>query len=232
MREHALQIDLPDDESPGIWPWVIGLVAFATLLFTVANTAASIPNAMENRAASIPPIPGALVAVSGRDITVSGTIEPTANRADYILKLASIPGVRTVNDLLTVSDPAAEARQRKLEFQQTIASMDTSGVAFEPNSASLTTSSEQVLLNLASALKENPDFRIRVAGHTDNTGRPEVNLRISRRRAGSVAQFLTAQGVNPDQVLATGYGASKPIADNNTEAGRAKNRRIEIRYVD
>jgi len=232
MQEHALQIDLPDDEPPGMWPWVIGTVAFVLLCLTVANTAASIPKSIADKAGSIPPIPGAKVAVSGRDVEISGTIQPTDDRANYILKLASVPGVRTIRDSLKVADPAAEARRGKISFQQSVAALDTSKVSFEPNSASLTPASEGVLLELAQLLKASPTHRVRVSGHTDPTGRPEVNLRISRRRADSVAGFLRSHGVSQDQVLATGYGASKPIADNSTEVGRARNRRIEIRYVD
>lgn len=227
-----MQIDLPDDESPSIWPWVIGLIAFVLLIFSMTRSVASIENSLTSQVDSIEAIPGASVSVSGRDLSVSGVIAPTDDRASYILKLASITGVRKISDDLTVSDPTAEARAEKLNFQQSIEKLDTSGVSFEPNSASLTENSKGVLLNLADLLKANPDHRVRVSGHTDNTGRPEVNLRISRRRATSVAEFLVNSGVTQEQVLATGYGASKPIADNNSEAGRARNRRIEIRYVD
>jgi outer membrane protein OmpA-like peptidoglycan-associated protein len=67
-----------------------------------------------------------------------------------------------------------------------------------------------------------------VVGNTDSTGQPAYNQTLSVNRAESVTGFLAQQGVSPQRLSASGLGASQPIADNNTEAGRAQNRRVEI----
>jgi len=141
-------------------------------------------------------------------------------------------GVRTVSDELTIFDPAVAAEQRAKAFNTQLSSIDVSALAFEPNSASLTSQSRPALDSLAVLLLQYPEQRVRVAGHTDNTGRPAVNLRISRERADAVAKYLVSRGVTTSQVVARGFGATRPIADNSTEAGRARNRRIEIIYIN
>lgn len=70
-----------------------------------------------------------------------------------------------------------------------------------------------------------------VYGHTDSTGSDQYNLGLSQRRAQSVASYLTGRGVNGQRFAVTGFGESRPIADNSTEAGRAQNRRVEIQIV-
>jgi outer membrane protein OmpA-like peptidoglycan-associated protein len=69
---------------------------------------------------------------------------------------------------------------------------------------------------------------IDINGHTDNTGSDELNQKLSESRANSVKQYLLENGIGENRITATGYGESKPIADNKTAAGRAMNRRVEI----
>jgi len=73
-----------------------------------------------------------------------------------------------------------------------------------------------------------PELNLRVEGHTDATGSDEYNQQLSERRAASVRDFLAQQGVGMNRMVAVGYGASRPVADNQTREGRAKNRRVEI----
>ena len=116
-------------------------------------------------------------------------------------------------------------------FESQFASLNFSALAFEQGSASLTQASRPALDALVQLLLQYPEQRIRISGHTDNTGRPAVNLRISRERATTVASYMTSRGVNSAQVVARGFGASTPIADNATDEGRARNRRIEISHI-
>ena len=74
-------------------------------------------------------------------------------------------------------------------------------------------------------LKENPTVKVEIQGHTDNIGRDEDNLRLSENRAKSVYEYVIAQGISANRLRYKGYGESNPIASNNTEEGRAKNRR-------
>jgi lipid-binding SYLF domain-containing protein len=87
---------------------------------------------------------------------------------------------------------------------------------------------EAVLGEIATMLKENPSWKIRIEGFTDNVGSAELNRHLSEQRAHAVRDWLAGHGVNRDQMIARGYGASRPIASNSDAEGRAANRRVEI----
>jgi outer membrane protein OmpA-like peptidoglycan-associated protein len=78
-------------------------------------------------------------------------------------------------------------------------------------------------------LKDNPSYKVDVDGHTDNTGSDDLNQKLSESRANSVKQYLVDNGIDESRIVATGYGETKPIADNKTAAGRSKNRRVEMK---
>lgn len=80
-------------------------------------------------------------------------------------------------------------------------------------------------------LSENPGVKLSLVGHTDNTGSTELNQTISERRAAAVKNILIADGFTKDNLEVSGKGESEPIADNNTEDGKAKNRRVSIRLI-
>lgn len=103
-----------------------------------------------------------------------------------------------------------------------------SGILFDVNSYALKTSARENLNSLADVLKKYPDTKILVEGHTDSTGSDEYNQKLSEQRAGSVAAYLKTLGVASDRITQAGHGESIPVADNGTEAGRQKNRRVEI----
>jgi outer membrane protein OmpA-like peptidoglycan-associated protein len=84
---------------------------------------------------------------------------------------------------------------------------------------------------VAIVLRKYNQTLIDVYGHTDSTGSDSYNQALSQRRANAVSNYLTTQGVSPQRLVATGFGESRPIADNGTEAGRAQNRRVEIQIV-
>lgn len=233
MDHSAAYLDHPDEEA-SIWPWVVGFLAFMGVALLTVQASQSIPTAVASSARNAianQGVSGLSVAVDGRDITVSGTISEDINKRDLLSAIESASGVRTVADGLTVFNPRAEAEKRANAFQAQLDRIDVSTLAFEPSSSSLTVGSEPAMNALTRLLLEYPEQRIRIAGHTDNTGRPAVNLRISRERADSVARYLVSRGVLESQLVARGFGASRPIADNSTESGRARNRRIEVLYI-
>ena len=80
-------------------------------------------------------------------------------------------------------------------------------------------------------MSAHPETRIRIEGHTDDTGPETVNLRISRERAQAVANYLANRGISDNRLIAKGYGSTQPIDNATTEAARSRNRRIEISYV-
>ncbi len=113
-------------------------------------------------------------------------------------------------------------------FQKQARSVVLRGVTFETGKATLTPEARDVLRDIASQLVENPQYRVQISGHTDNTGRRATNLRLSIARARTVETFLEANGVPRTQVTSKGFGSAVPIAPNTTAAGRAQNRRVEL----
>ena len=102
---------------------------------------------------------------------------------------------------------------------------------FATNSSTLLPGSYDELNRVANVLRQYPETTIQIAGHTDSTGSEEFNQRLSERRAESVRNALINMGVNPSRLTMVGYGESRPIASNNTEAGRQQNRRVEVRII-
>jgi outer membrane protein OmpA-like peptidoglycan-associated protein len=107
-------------------------------------------------------------------------------------------------------------------------------VLFTFDSANLGPNATRVLNTLAQALnsKELAPYCFEIQGHTDNVGKPQYNLKLSGRRAASVAGYLTRRGgVAKGRLIAIGYGQEKPLADNATDIGRARNRRVQVRNL-
>ncbi len=103
-----------------------------------------------------------------------------------------------------------------------------SDVSFDIGSATIKPQMRSVLDPFAASLKDDPKAQLSIIGHTDSTGSEAVNNPLSIERAQSVRDYLAARGVSPARIQIAGRGEREPIADNNTEAGRAKNRRVEI----
>ena len=101
-------------------------------------------------------------------------------------------------------------------------------VNFDFNSAALTTVSKSNLDKLAGVMVQYPDTNINVYGHTDSKGTAEYNLTLSQKRANSVIDYLVSKGIARTRLNAMGMGEKDPIATNETEAGRAQNRRVEF----
>ncbi|MBK8501776.1 MAG: OmpA family protein [Saprospiraceae bacterium] len=105
-------------------------------------------------------------------------------------------------------------------------------VFFETGSANLTPLSKYELDNLVAAMNERSTMTIEVGGHTDNTGSTEANLTLSEQRASVVAKYLLNAGVDSGRVTSAGYGQDRPQDSNDTDAGRANNRRTEIKITN
>ncbi len=103
-----------------------------------------------------------------------------------------------------------------------------SDILFAVNSASLSQTSQGALNDIAGVLREYNKTAVIVQGHTDSSGGEEHNERLSQRRAASVKTYLTGRGVDPQRMAAIGYGESMPVADNATQDGRRRNRRVDI----
>lgn len=111
------------------------------------------------------------------------------------------------------------------------ASVVLKNIFFEVNKYELNPESQTELDNLVRLLNENPTMEIEISGHTDNVGKPSDNMILSNNRAKAVVNYLIRKKINPARLVAKGYGETKPIADNKTEAGRLQNRRTEMRVI-
>jgi outer membrane protein OmpA-like peptidoglycan-associated protein len=104
-------------------------------------------------------------------------------------------------------------------------------ILFNAGSPVILPSSHDELNKLVTFLNENPQTEILISGHTDNRGNAEIDLELSKKRAVNVMNYLIQHGISGKRITAKGFGMTKPIADNNTEEGRAKNRRVEFSIV-
>jgi outer membrane protein OmpA-like peptidoglycan-associated protein len=104
-------------------------------------------------------------------------------------------------------------------------------ISFEPGDATMTQTSKSHLGNLMLLLQKYPTIKVKFTGNTDNVGRDDDNLILSATRAKSIVDYLVGKGISRDRLSYQGLGSSKPIADNSSEEGRAKNRRIEMEII-
>ena len=103
-------------------------------------------------------------------------------------------------------------------------------VFFATGSAKLLAKSNKSLNEVGKILKEDPNLKLDIEGHTDNTGKPDKNQVLSESRAKAVLDYLTTKaGVDPGRLVSAGFGQDQPVADNKTAAGRAKNRRVDLK---
>jgi len=101
-------------------------------------------------------------------------------------------------------------------------------INFDTNKSDIKPDAQPTLAEVAKMLKAQPSLRIGIEGHTDNVGAPAANKLLSENRAKSVMGALVTQGVAANRLSASGFGQEKPVADNRSEDGRAKNRRVEL----
>ena len=105
-------------------------------------------------------------------------------------------------------------------------------IFFATGSSKLLPKSFKSLEEVATIMKENPSYKVSIEGHTDNTGGDELNQKLSESRAASVKDYLLSHGVDASKITSAGFGPSNPVADNKTAAGRAKNRRVEMKLTN
>jgi outer membrane protein OmpA-like peptidoglycan-associated protein len=102
------------------------------------------------------------------------------------------------------------------------------GIHFDTGKATIQPGSESILSQIVKLLQDNADLKLRVEGHTDSQGNATANQTLSDKRAQAVVAWLTGKGIAASRLAAKGFGATKPVADNSTDDGRAKNRRVEL----
>lgn len=131
--------------------------------------------------------------------------------------------------------PVSSPLQNKLKKVQVVETAETGTTIlrqlfFEKNSAKILPKSEEELMMLADIISANPGMKIEISGHTDESGTESGNQKLSLERAQAVATFMQLLiDIDPSRFICKGFGSSKPLAENTTEEGRIKNRRVEFR---
>jgi OOP family OmpA-OmpF porin len=138
-------------------------------------------------------------------------------------------GVTDDKDECPDTKPGRKVDEKGCTFMQRGGVLE--GVYFDVNKAVIKPESYSILDEAAQTLKDYPNMVVEIGGHTDSTGSAALNARLSLQRAQAVKRYLVSKGVPEAQLKVQGYGPSKPIADNATPEGRAKNRRIEFKVV-
>jgi OOP family OmpA-OmpF porin len=157
---------------------------------------------------------------------VDAKIEPPAPPAAPPAPAAKVDWDNVAADVASASvGPALEAPDCQSEFKN---SLDGAAIKFDTDQATVSTESYALIVKLAAIALRCKVPQIEISGHTDNTGDDSINQPLSQARAEAVANLLVRAGVPVSRLSAVGYGATRPIAPNDTEDGRAKNRRIEF----
>ena len=136
--------------------------------------------------------------------------------------------VRTKPVYITNIRVAAGGRPFMYEALSETGRLALGGLLFDTGSARLRPESSPTLGDMVQMMQQNPDLRIRIEGHTDNTGDADANRRLSEERAQAVRTHLQQNGVDGSRLEAQGFGADNPVADNCTPEGRQTNRRVEL----
>jgi OOP family OmpA-OmpF porin len=161
--------------------------------------------------------------VDGSNVSLRGDVASEAQRQQIATDIAaSLNPTYVVNNGLRV----AATEQGVLD-----AALANRIIEFESGKATLTDSGKTVLDQMVVALQRLRGVRVEVIGHTDNAGSRAGNLSLSQARAEAVKNYVAGRGINPESISVSGEGPDRPVADNRTADGRARNRRIEFKVI-
>lgn len=201
-------------------PWLLGAALLAGLLYawkSCGKTDMSTPAVVENAAKT----------VTDAATATTDAVADAANKVAEVLKV-SLPGGAVLDvpkgsleDKIVTYIQSNEAISKTLWF-------DFDRLLFETGKSTLKPESEEQLKNVEAILKAFPKVKIKIGGYTDNTGNAAGNVKLSADRAKNVMMELVKLGVAANRLTAEGYGDKNPVATNDTEEGRAQNRRISI----
>ena len=147
------------------------------------------------------------------------------------LNIAEEEKNKLATKLKTTQYTAYEAQKQSV-LNSIMNTFQLTKIKFHTSSAVLTKESKALLDKVAKIIQEHPEYHYIVQGHTDSRGNEEFNLKLSQNRAKSVADYLVSRGVDASLLSYEGYGSTQPIASNNTQEGRRKNRRVVFKIVD
>ena len=234
--------------------WPTGLVALAALTIAcVARHGPAIEADLETgstAALASAGLAGVSAQTDGRDVTLAGAVAAETDRRRAVAAVRSVSGVRRVHDRLTVGSAAPVSRPAPDTTADTTAATTGDQVAasgdpalvgaeaalgaalaagrveFEGGTARLTEPSRRLLDRAAAVFARYPDVGADIRGHTDSEGGRASNRTLSTRRAEATRDYLARAGVDADRLRPRGAGEAEPVADNDSDAGRARNRRV------
>lgn len=213
----------PQTASSNRWVWpVVALLALAGLFWIWSRSRTNLEGVAERSVDATR---------NGAERVANGARETAADATGYVRQ--------KLGDGAELNIPSTGMEARLLDYLRTPGQtvdpnrwFDFDRLTFDTGSATLRPDSQEQLRNIAAILKANPEVNVKIGGYTDNTGDPAANLRLSQQRADTVRQQLVNLGIAANRVEAEGYGGQFPVADNSTEEGRAKNRRIALRVTE
>ena len=178
--------------------------------------------------------------VTDRIAALSGTVRTEIDRMAALAAVATVPGLASIDDAIVVEEALEEGTgtgerdEPAVPVGAVVAGatinelLDLDPVTFEISSDRITADGRAVLDEVAAFLQGNPTVRVEIGGHTDNDGKVDANLDLSRRRAVSVKAYLEGRGVDGRRLETEGYGEDRPLVPNDSSAAKAENRRIEF----
>ncbi|HOJ50697.1 MAG TPA: OmpA family protein [Spirochaetota bacterium] len=146
---------------------------------------------------------------------------------DGVEVIVSSDGFLPEKVIIDKKDEKKEVVLKKIEINKIYI---VENINFDFNSAHLKKESLDILSKILDIMKSNPNLKLLVMGHTDSIGDDKYNQKLSERRADAVIEYLIKNGISPERLSSEGYGETKPVASNDTEEGRAKNRRTEFKF--
>jgi OOP family OmpA-OmpF porin len=170
------------------------------------------------------------ISFNGQSVTLTGEVATSDIKTRLLEDIAaSLPGIIIVDQITVVESLLSESEAKV----QTGLKQQLTGktIEFDINSDKITPAGAAILDQLVPILTTSPDANVEISGHTDNTGTEKLNQSLSQRRAASVERYLMGKRIASERLTPRGYGSSQPVADNGTEEGRARNRRIEFRVI-
>lgn len=204
-------------------------------VLTLVNDKARMPVIIENQIVDVP----VLIArgsfqqgnrtATGYFHFLSDVNNPVA--VEYSLRLS---WEKTLRTLRTVRVSAGRSEQAAMEQTlRTLRKLDVYGIHFDFDKATIRPQVLPLIADIATTLKNNPTWTIKIRGHTDSLGKPTYNLDLSARRSQAVKQAIVrGHGIDPKRIATSGIGMNEPKAPNDTLQGRAQNRRVELARTD
>lgn len=167
------------------------------------------------------------------DADLEATFHLVSKDKEYWVKISSFGGTANSVEHYTLYVLEMEPMKQEIQASDMLKALKKEGfialyINFETGKSDIKIESQPIIDQIVKMLKQSNDLKISIEGHTDNVGSDKSNQILSENRAKSVMNAIISQGVNKSRLTFKGWGAFKPIADNRTEEGKAKNRRVEI----